>query len=296
MARIPQTSIEQWSVLRVIVESGSFAQAAEQLHRSQSSVSYSVAQLQDRLGVKLLQIDGRKARLTEIGRTLLADSTPLIDDLIRLEERARYLASGGEANIRLLADSIFPKRLLFAALAAFDASYPHVQVILREMVRQVAPDPLKASFDLAVSVWTLEHPGAQRIFDVRLVAVARADHPLASRKTPTQATLDRYRKVTIGDDPHDAAPGNIVQNHGLLWQVNTVDAAIEAVTSGLCYGWLPHHLIQDDLISGRIVELDLGPRAERLVPLVLSYADADRAGDATRALASMLLDLAAKGL
>jgi DNA-binding transcriptional LysR family regulator len=118
MARIPQTSIAQWSVLRVIIESGSFALAAEQLHRSQSSVSYSVAQLQDRLGVKLLQIDGRKAQLTGIGRTLLADAMPLIDDLIRLEERARYLASGGEANIRLLADSIFPN-------VFFSARSPH---------------------------------------------------------------------------------------------------------------------------------------------------------------------------
>ncbi|CAE6806145.1 LysR family transcriptional regulator [Paraburkholderia domus] len=295
MARIPQTSIEQWSVLRVIIETGSFAQAAKELHRSQSAVSYSVARLQDRLGIQLLQIDGRKAQLTEMGRTLLAGATPLIDDLMRLEERARYLASGGEAHIRLLADSIFPKRLLFAALSTFDASYPHVQVELREMIRQVAPDPLKSPFDLAVSVWTLDQPGAQRIFDVRLIAVTRAGHPLASRKMPTQATLDRYRKVTIGDALHDTTPASTVQSQGLVWHVNTVDAAIEAVTSGLCYGWLPHHLIEDALISGRLVELNLGPRAQRLVPLALSYADEDRAGGATRALAAILLAQAAIG-
>ena len=40
---------------------GGFAQAAEALHRSQSSVSYTVARMQDQLGVPLLRIDGRKA-------------------------------------------------------------------------------------------------------------------------------------------------------------------------------------------------------------------------------------------
>jgi len=50
---IPQTTLEQWSVLRTVVESGSFARAAEQLNRSQSSVSYAMSRLQERLGVPL---------------------------------------------------------------------------------------------------------------------------------------------------------------------------------------------------------------------------------------------------
>lgn len=293
MARIPHTSIEQWSVLRVIVETGSFAQAAEQLHRSQSSVSYNVARLQERLGVKLLQMDGRKAQLTETGRTLLADAAPLVDDLMRLEERARFLASGTEAQVRLLADSVFPKRLLFGALASFDANYPHVQVELRETVRQVAPDPFKAPFDLAISVWTLERPGTQRLLDVKLTAVAQVHHPLLLRPSLTQATLARHRVVSIGDERPDAALAGAALSQGSVWHVNTVEAAIEAVTSGLCYGWLPHHLIEDELASGRLVELPLGPRAQRLIPLALSYADEDRAGPATRALAAMLLEQSA---
>jgi DNA-binding transcriptional LysR family regulator len=43
MSHVPQTELEQWAVLRTVVEAGTFAKAAEQLNRSQSSVSYASA-------------------------------------------------------------------------------------------------------------------------------------------------------------------------------------------------------------------------------------------------------------
>ncbi|MEO4008850.1 helix-turn-helix domain-containing protein [Chromobacterium piscinae] len=62
-----KTTLDQWQVLRTIVEEGGFAQAAEKLHRSQSSVSYAVARLQEQLEVALLRQDGRRMRLTGEG-------------------------------------------------------------------------------------------------------------------------------------------------------------------------------------------------------------------------------------
>src|SRR5437763_1242298 len=142
MSPVPRTTVEQWAVLRVVVDAGSFARAAEQLHRSKSSVSYAVAQLQERLGIELLRAEGRRAILTEAGRTLLAEAVPLIDDLMRLEERSRFLAAGHQASLRLLVDSIFPRQRLYWTLAEFRAAHPHVRVELQEIVRQAAPDPL----------------------------------------------------------------------------------------------------------------------------------------------------------
>ncbi|MBZ4261165.1 LysR family transcriptional regulator, partial [Mycobacterium tuberculosis] len=49
-----KTTLEQWALLEKVVELGSFARAAEETNRSQSSVSYNLALLQERLGVALL--------------------------------------------------------------------------------------------------------------------------------------------------------------------------------------------------------------------------------------------------
>ena len=51
----PRTTLEQWRVLQAIVDAGGFAQAAQELHRSQSSVSYAIARLQEQVGVPLLE-------------------------------------------------------------------------------------------------------------------------------------------------------------------------------------------------------------------------------------------------
>src|SRR5258708_20881581 len=86
MSHVPQTELEQWAVLRTVVEAGSFAKAAQQLNRSQSSVSYAIARLQERLGVALLHVHGRPALLTDPGQLLLAEAVPLTADLHTLQQ------------------------------------------------------------------------------------------------------------------------------------------------------------------------------------------------------------------
>lgn len=292
MNQVPRTTLEQWAALRVVVESGGFAQAAEVLHRSQSSVSYAVAQLQERLGLKLLQIEGRKAHLTNAGRALLAEAIPLIDDLTRLEERSRLLAAGHEASIRLLIDSVFPKARLFDALAKFRGQFPHVRVDLQETVRQSAPDPLSEPFDLAITLWDPQSLFSEHFLDIELVAVAHRDHPLHQRHAGklTLATLSRHLLVLINQQGWDPSPTVTSLASHQWWQVSTVEVAIETVCRGLCYGWLPRHLIADELASQELVPLPLAIGAVRQIPLAVTYGDQEQAGPATRAMARLLLD------
>ena len=56
-----KTTLEQWGLLEKVIQLGSFASAAQATNRSQSSVSYNLGQLQERLGVALLKPAGRRA-------------------------------------------------------------------------------------------------------------------------------------------------------------------------------------------------------------------------------------------
>ena len=73
-----KTTLEQWALLERVIEAGSFAKAAEETHRSQSSVSYNLSLLQERLGVALLMTEGRRAVLTPAGELLLNQVKPLL--------------------------------------------------------------------------------------------------------------------------------------------------------------------------------------------------------------------------
>lgn len=284
MSSLPHSTLEQWAILRAVVERGGFSPAAEVLHRSQSSVSYAVGRLQEALGVQLLEPQGRRAVLTPAGTALLAEVIPLIDELARLETRSRAIAGGEAVRVRLLVDTVFPRQRLFAALARFAAQHPHVEVSLREIVRQSLAEIPNEAFDLAVLI---AEPGATlaaRIAEVPLVAVAAADHPLArAARVPGRILLARHARVEI----RGMEASGMATDEGRIWRMNTVEAAIEAVRHGLCYGWLPRHLVAGDLEAGRLRILPLASGGTRVIPLGLLFG-APSPGPSVRALAALL--------
>lgn len=133
-----KTTLEQWSLLEKVVEAGSFAKAAEQTHRSQSSVSYNLSLLQERLGIALLVVEGRRAVLTPAGELLLNQVKPLLKAFSYVETRAATLHSGMRTRVDLIVDSIFPRRRLFAILRQFQQRYPQTQVRLTEVLKIAA--------------------------------------------------------------------------------------------------------------------------------------------------------------
>src|SRR5688572_24085441 len=88
MTSTPHISLEQWRCLVAVVEAGGYAQAAEVLHKSQSSVTYAVQKLEHVLGVKTFSIQGRKAVLTPVGQMLYQRARQLLDDSAGLERAA----------------------------------------------------------------------------------------------------------------------------------------------------------------------------------------------------------------
>ena len=137
------TSLEQWRAFQAVVDHGGFAQAAHALHRSQSAISYAVNRLQEQLGIRLLEMDGRKARLTEMGYVLLDRSRHLVDSATELEELASHLEQGWEAEIRLAVDAAFPMPVLFDALKLFALEAKGTRVTLTEVILSGAEDALR---------------------------------------------------------------------------------------------------------------------------------------------------------
>lgn len=104
-----KTSLEQWGILAAVIDEGGFAQAAEALHKSQSAVSYGVARLQEALDLPLLVVEGRKAVLTDHGKTLLKRARLVLRDLETLETVARTLKQGWEPDLTSVVEVAFPR-------------------------------------------------------------------------------------------------------------------------------------------------------------------------------------------
>ena len=66
-----KSTLEQWRMFKAVADHGGFMQAAQQVHKSQSSIHHAVNKMEEQLGVNLFEVDGRKTVLTHAGKLLL---------------------------------------------------------------------------------------------------------------------------------------------------------------------------------------------------------------------------------
>lgn len=290
----PGTTLEQWLVLQTVIEEGSYVRAAERLCRSQSSVSYALASLQERLGIELLEIVGRKAALTEAGRLMLEQVRPLIEGFRLLEARASGMREGLRPSVSLIVDSVFPKPQLFAALRAFQSAYPQVQVHVAELLRTESEQALRQhEAELYVITQKPEdRAGASLLMEVEFAALAGAGHPLQRIEGPLGAAqLEQHPLVMIADRTEQRTR---IRGQGSVWSFTTIEAAIEAVCHGVGYGWLPLHRVSGQIERGELRALALLAGERRKTPLYLVFDNEGLAYDrAVAALAGFLREAGA---
>lgn len=284
----PKTTLEQWRVLQAIVEHGGYAQAAKALHRSQSSVSYMVARLQEHLGVELLVIEGRKARLTESGQVLLARAGELLASAHGLERLAASLEQGWEPRIRVVVDAALPTTVLLQALDRYMHMAQQTQVELDEVVLSGAEDALLEGADVVIGNRTPPGVLANHLLDVEFVAVAHREHALQRLGRELSADDLRVHRQIVLRDSGQRQP----RDEGWLgsrqrWTVTSMHASLAMVSQGMGFAWLPRDLVRGALDDGLLRILPLREGRIRLVSLYLMHGS-EPAGPAARALADVL--------
>jgi DNA-binding transcriptional LysR family regulator len=270
-----RTTLDEWEILQAVVQLGGFAPAAKQLNRSQSTISYAIARLQERLGIKLFEMKGRRAHLTELGRVMIADIEAHLAGFHQVEQRARSLASGGESEVRLSVDSIYPSGCLFAALAEFARRFPYVQTKLRQSTFLSADSEFSVhNAQLCITGLVSREFFIRPILNIRMIAVASKNHPLlAVKRKLNRSDLMQHTLVAIEGTASGALKHQPRVPAQRVLQVTSIEAAIDAVRSGLCFGWLPKYRIESDLNDGVLVPLGLPAGGTREVRLNLVCKD-----------------------
>ena len=98
---------------------------------------------------------------------------------------------------------------------------------------------------------------------VRIVAVARTDHPVATRRPPIPPTLLRaHPQIVLRDSAQGSSPALNVLEGGLRWTVTDIGAKKELILAGMGWGGLPEHVVADEL-ADRTLDQPRSPRAQR---------------------------------
>ena len=176
------------------VDAGVIRQAAKNLNLSQSSVTKSIQQLEDALGVELLHRGAHGVAPTEAGKALLARATAIEAELRHARNDIEVISGAGVGEIRVSASPTVAMGLLPRSVIAFQRTHPRVSFHIFEGVYpDILPAVRTGDLDLAVCL-VPDRPRDETLSFIslvkdRLVPAVRADHPLIGRRKLRLADL-----------------------------------------------------------------------------------------------------------
>ena len=192
-------TLEQWRVLHTVVDAGGFTQAAEVLHKSQSSISYSVTKLQQQLGFPILEMEGRKAKLTDRGLILLEHSRALLQQSEQLENLANALNQNWGDELYIYISPSVPYSLLLQAITEFKIVSPGTKLnFSEELISLAKPESNNAHASIKLTTNDSGSGLSSSILMLEMVAVVSKTHKLAFQSDGVcSADLKRERQIVI---------------------------------------------------------------------------------------------------
>ena len=251
-------TVDGMRTFAAVVAEGSFSRAAERLEMSPQLASKYVAQLEDRLSVRLLNRSTRQLSLTEAGRAYYDRVRQVLADIDDMENAVGDLTARARGTLRINAPMSFGQLHLTRAIAEYQDVQPEVEVDLTLNDRVV--DIVSEGFDLAIRIGQLEESSlvARRLAPVRLVVCGSPEYfdRRGVPETPEQLSdhdclryayasdYDRWRLERDGRMHSVRISGPLSANNG--------DALRVAALAGKGIVLQPTFIVGDDLRAGRL--------------------------------------------
>ncbi|CAG9296993.1 LysR family transcriptional regulator [Celerinatantimonas diazotrophica] len=286
-----RTTIEQWRIFQAVVHCGSYAQAAKELNKSQSSLNHAVTKLQAQLGVQLLEVRGRKTHLTSIGQVMHRRSQLLMQQVEDLEQLAHSLEEGWEPTLTIAVEHFHPKAKIYQALKQFLPHSRGTRVTIYDTVLSATEEAItEAEANLVITPELPRGVLGTCLCYSKLILVAYRQHPLAHLSQIAYDDLTQHLQLVIRDNgkhPNDS--------HGWLkaeqrWTLSSFSEALELLLQGLGFAWLPEHLVTDYLKSGQLVQLRMRRGAVRQFASYLVVSRPQHQGPAGALLEQLILN------
>jgi DNA-binding transcriptional LysR family regulator len=292
----PRVSLEQWHIFRCVVEYGSFQAAADALLKSQSSVSYAVQKLQQRLGVPLFTHRGRRAVLTDAGQLMLQRAKDLLQQAATLEQAASDFVEGWEPQVNLVVNMVFPQKVLIKPFEEFGKRCPNTRLeVFSESLSGVDDKLTHREVDLAVCGLVPVGFIGEPLCEFTMLRVAHGEHPLLTLgRTIHEADMRQYRQIVVRDSGSHRRIDAGWLGAEQRWTVSHFYQSLDLLKQGLGYATMPKHMIERELASGELKPLPM--QGLEAVPLKsnIVFADKRSAGRATFLLAQLIKEAASR--
>ena len=282
-------SLDQLRTFIAAVDEGSFSAAARKLNRVQSAVSGWIGGLEAQVGVTLFDRTGRFPKLTPEGVLLLADARHIVSGVDTLKARAKLMASGLESELAVVVDVFVPTAIVAATAKAFASRFPLTPLRLFVEGLGAAYQPVldgRCSLGvLATLPLTFPSLVSEPLGEVPLISVAAPGHPLAKfgRRIPKRELRKHVQLVLT--DRSDLMAG---RDYGVVspstWRLADLSTKYAFLKDEVGWGGMPLHMVENDIVSGTLVVLDVDdmPRGGFMLTMSAYHQASEPPGPAGR--------------
>lgn len=280
-----------------VADAGGFNAAARALHVSPPSVTRLVADLEARLGTRLLVRTTRQVALTEAGERLHQDAARILSELAAIEASASGAHVEPQGVLTVTAPLMFGHRFIAPIIRDYLDLNP--EVTARTLFVDRVVNLIEEGLDVAVRIGELPDSAlrAVRVGSLRRVTVAGRDYLRKNDRPKHPRDLTGHRVIMpVGLNP--APTWEFIskrERHAVsltpALSCNTIDVALDAACAGWGITRLLSYQLGDALKSGKLVEV-LSEFEDRRLPIHLMHSE----GYLTAAKIRTFIDFAATSL
>ncbi|MDD2764085.1 MAG: LysR family transcriptional regulator [Opitutaceae bacterium] len=195
--------IFQLRYFETVIRQGSLTAAAAECHVSQPSLSTQVRNLEDELGVRLLERKARGVVPTRAGERLLLTTRRLLSEVESCRRDLRRRNFAGLPELRIGIQPFLASIMLPRLLAQFLGGHDSYQIMVRELpYYQLAEALASRAIDLGLSTLARPLPSpaeARELFSLRYAVICHPEHPLARIRRPRLQDLLPHRLALYND-------------------------------------------------------------------------------------------------
>ena len=232
-------TLDQLKSLQAIVEGGSLKAAAQQLHRTQPTISVAIKNLEQELGVTLFDREQYRNTLTPQGKALYEKAKQVLGQAQSMENLAKQLKSGQELEVGLAFTSAIPVAPILQTIRQCKAEYPGTRL---EIVSKNGMGPLdvleEGRASLLIIPWlkNIESLESMHFMNLRFMSVISAQSPLLSKyEVVTKEVILRHPQGVISGRKSSKTTYGVLEG-GDQWRVNDFLTKKELIVQGMGWG------------------------------------------------------------
>lgn len=256
-------NISEIQSLISVVDSGSFTIAAKQLHISQSTVSFHIRQLEEKLDMKLLDRSRRgKITLTPGGKIVYRHGKIVLNEISSIKSNLEKIQKGSVGDLMVAASYTSYTYILPKAFRLFLQTHPEIRLSTQTGFGPQVYEAVKTKQAELGIVWAPVSSmfSAHHLCDEPFWVVAHSRHPLSRKSHITPGELNKYPIVV---NSRGSSTRKCTEQHfqklGVTirypLEYSTPAATKESVLAGLGIGVLAASVVRNEIAEGKLCRL-----------------------------------------